>query len=182
VGPEVSVFPSQSETNTDLAPTIYVTFRDLPKGMDKESFMSSLRENLISNGVSENLIVKDIEDKGFLEGMSNWWNDVPTASLLIKKYNIISDGHPEKGGYATRNDPNSPVIFTGLNPNSLNLSLPEAEYVEAAMHELGHGIWGFYHDRNGNAPDPNSLMDYRYSGLNYSEDEKKQIRESQWGN
>jgi RHS repeat-associated protein len=174
--------PDQVKAKSASAPIIYVTFRDLPNGMDKESFMISLRQNLISNGVSENLVVKDSKDKGFFEGISNWINEVPTASLLIKKYNIRSDGHPEKGGYAIPHDPNSPIIFTGLSPNRSDQFLSENQYVRAAMHELGHGIWGLPHNKDGKAPDPNSCMDYKYSGLNYSEDEKKKIRASAWGN
>ncbi len=52
------------------------------------------------------------------------------------------------------------------------------------MHELGHAIFGFYHDpETGYTNYPSGLMDYRGAvkpGANYSPAEQLEIKNSKW--
>jgi hypothetical protein len=168
----------------DRPPVIYLNINPgaYPKGFNQKEFKNSLKERLIQNGFNSNLQIKNISEGNSLV---DWWYDVPTATVNIVNPSISRGGHANAGGHS-RLGSNSAILYNGLNINGRNRSFPTWMYVNAAMHELGHGIFGFDHDKNGFTDDPNSIMDYR-SGLyknkivNFSIKEQLKIRSSIWG-
>jgi len=134
--------------------------------------MNSLKGRLISNGFSNNLSIEKLTLFPYLKA---WWNGYPRAKVTIKKFVLGQDSYGA-GGYVALNDPYSPVVYTGLSYQNSSAYQPIWKYVNASMHELGHGIFGFEHDENGYTNDPNGIMDYRSvhkkKGANFSKDEQ----------
>lgn len=94
----------------------------------------------------------------------------------------------EAGGFATLNNPNSIVIYWGLSGSSITgQGGTIGDYVNATLHEIGHGFLGFGHDAMGNATGISSsapsVMDYRYvyQGIGFNSQELKVISGSIWG-
>lgn len=94
----------------------------------------------------------------------------------------------DAGGYSRPNQPHSIVIYEGLHAEGAGWTQPVWKYVNVAMHELGHALFGFQHvnsgPNRGNYYDPNSIMDYRMSykyGANFGLQDQKIIKNSIWG-
>ena len=121
--------------------------------------------------------------------MKAWWVGAPTATVTMRNFTLARDGFVGRkaSGYAYRNDPHSIVIYNGLNPNVSSSSTPATwNYVNATIHELGHGLFGFTHTAKGFTNDPTSIMDYRSNYLrvrnvNFNAAERKIILKSKWG-
>jgi len=164
----------------DRGGIVFVNFSTKPKGINKSEFMASLQARLIENGCSENLKVMEYSFWGEIKA---WWNGTPSATIHIRNFASGDNLDPKTGGFAG-NFTNEAWVYTGLSRYDYNnTTVPLWKYVNVSMHELGHAIWGFWHDENGFTSFPDGLMDYRGTlkrGANYSPVEQKQILNSGW--
>jgi len=170
---------NQQETQTG-SPTIFVNMYATPKGFDVEGYLTSLKSALIANGFSKDLVV---ERSSIIGNIKAWWNDSPTATVTIKNFRLGQD-RLEAGGYATLNDPHSMIIYNGLSATGANKTIAMWKYINATVHEIGHGLFGFDHDSSGMTSDPSSIMDYRSTytqGAGFNGEQKVIIMESIWG-
>ncbi|UXE67870.1 MAG: hypothetical protein KA713_04500 [Chryseotalea sp. WA131a] len=140
-----------------------------------------MRTTLIANGFASNLVVEYSSLGGRLKA---WWNDSPTGTVTIKNFRLGKD-KLEAGGYSPSNDPNGPIVYNGLSPTGAGKQLPMCAYVNAAVHEIGHGFFGFSHAfGTGATNDPTSIMDYRSAyrqGAGFNADQQAIIKASIWG-
>lgn len=158
-------------------PTIYVSFIHGPYGVDHNEFMNMLRERLIYNGVTENLVVTE----------SSTWNAItrlfsgePYATLYITLWSQF-DYWDDIGGAAVPGS-HKAKVYDGLTSMGEIAVLPSWKYVNVAMHELGHAIWSFQGDVYGGCL--TCIMDYdgayNYNS-NFTDSEIKIIINSIWG-
>lgn len=112
-----------------------------------------------------------------------WWNNSPTATVTLKDF-VLGQDEYEAGGYASLNSPHSMVIYNGLSPRGAGKSIPMWIYINATVHEIGHGMFGFKHDSGGKTNDASSIMDYRSvykQGAGFNGTQQVFIMESIWG-
>lgn len=151
-----------------------------PKGFGVDEYLTGLRSALIANGFSNDLVVERSSISGSLKA---WWNNSPTATVTIKNFRLGQD-RLEAGGYATLNDPHSMIIYNGLSATGAGTSVAMWMYINATVHEIGHGVFGFDHDSSGMTSDPSSIMDYRSAytqGAGFNGAQQVIIMESIWG-
>jgi hypothetical protein len=170
----------EGEQTQNGPPTIFVNMYATPKGFGVDEYLTGLRSALIANGFSNDLVVEPSSISGSIKA---WWNSSPTATVTIKNFRLGQD-RLEAGGYATLNDPHSIIIYNGLSPTGANSSVAMWKYINATVHEIGHGIFGFDHDSSGMTNDASSIMDYRSAwtrGAGFSGAQQVVIMESKWG-
>ncbi len=158
-------------------PTIYVTFSSGPYGVDHNEFMNLLRERLIDNGVTRNLVVTESSIwKWFIRQFSS----EPYADLDITLWSPY-DQWDDIGGQAVPGS-HKAKVFNGLTSRGNITVLPTWKYVNVAMHELGHAIWSFKGDVYGGCL--TCIMDYdgthNYNS-NFTDSEILIILNSVWG-
>jgi hypothetical protein len=162
-------------------PVLFIDFWATPKGMNREEFMEALGKSLIANGVTDGLSVESASIQGKLKA---FLNGSPTGTLTVKHFKFPGD-RLDAGGYAKLNDPNSMIIYTGLSRSGANRKVDQWMYVNGALHETGHGVFGFSHEsRTGYTDYSSSIMDYRgvwKQGAGFSPSEQIIIMESKWG-
>lgn len=163
------------------SPTIFISFSHMPKGFDKAAYLQALRSTLVDNGFSQALAV---EEYSMLNRTLSALSGSPTAIVTITSY---YDGMEwDAGGYSHRNDPLSMVVYSNLDATSLkNNVYPIWMYVNATLHEIGHGLFGFHHTKgDGYVAGPPSVMDYRYTwvqGTGFNLDQRLAVAASKWG-
>lgn len=125
-----------------------------------------------------------VEESSLSGSIKAWWNNSATATVTIKNFRLGYD-RLEAGGYAYLNDPHSMVIYNGLSAEGAGKSVPMWMYVNASVHEIGHGIFGFDHAAGtGFTNDPSSIMDYRSvsrQGAGFNAAQQAIIMGSVWG-
>jgi len=175
---------SGSVYSNSIHPTIMINFVRVPKNFSKQSYMNQLQSRLIENGFNPNLQVVPYSDWIKLK---NLMFSVPTSTVTFRghsrgdKYSLIT------GGFAQLNSPNSAVVYPGLssNINKDKGTIPIWLYVNVTMHELGHSLLGFNHEKDTGYTDySEGIMDYRgvlRQGANFSPIEQLKIKQSIWG-
>ncbi len=102
----------------------------------------------------------------------------------MKNFRLGQDEY-DAGGYSELNDANSMVIYNYLNTFGLKHVVQTWEYINATIHEIGHGLFGFKHaPKTGYTNDPSSIMDYRSAyrkGAGFNSLQQVIIMESKWG-
>jgi hypothetical protein len=161
-------------------PTIFINRLCIPAGFNTEEYINLLKEELVKNGFSKDLVVELYSFKGALKA---WFNNSPTGTVTIKNFRLGQD-RINAGGYATLYDEDSIIVYNGLSMTPSNSVVPTWEYVNATMHEIGHAFFGFYHDKFGFTNDPSSVMDVRGAytkGAGFNSGQQNIIKKSIWG-
>ena len=110
--------------------------------------------------------------------VKSWWNGNPTATVTFKDF-ILGRDELDAGGYAYQNDPHSAIVYKGLSsdPNP-NISIPKWLYLNAALHEVGHAVFGFGH------PKGNSVMWHKTAykrPVGFNQVQRRIVINSKWG-
>ena len=161
-------------------PIIFVSFSVLPKDFNKNEYFKQLKSTLVENGFSSSLQIKEYSMTGKLKA---WWNKSPTGTITFT--NHYGNMPMDAGGHALLNNPNSVIIYPGLDGRYGQANLDTWLYVNATLHEIGHGFFGFDHDASGNTFGPPSVMDYRYAydqGMGFNLDQRLHVAASAWSN
>ncbi|PZX56803.1 RHS repeat-associated protein [Algoriphagus chordae] len=169
------------QNNTTGDPTIFVSKWITPTGFNNEDYYKTLKSTLVQNGFNSKLKIKDESIMGRLKA---WWQGSPTATITIKNFNLSRDSFGA-GGYARLGDPHSITEYNELSMQPKGRVLDTWKYVNASVHELGHGLFKFDHNSQGYTEDPNSIMDYRSAyvqGAGFNLSQQSIIRKSIWGN
>ncbi|HEY9047594.1 MAG TPA: RHS repeat-associated core domain-containing protein [Ohtaekwangia sp.] len=170
-----------SGSPTGGPPIIFINFAVTPHGFNKQEYFDQLQQKLVENGFNPNVQVKQYS---MSDRLSAWWNNSPTATISISNYHT---GDPiDAGAFSHLNDPNSIIIYNGLNPLSIRAVVATWAYVNTTLHEIGHAFFGFTHDAEGNTTGDPTVMDYDYQyaqGMGFNLREKEQVaNNSIWGN
>ncbi len=166
--------------NDGDVPTIFVNLSVTPEGFDRNRYFTLLKSNLVANGFNSNL---SIEESSIYGNFKAWWNGSPTATVTIKNFQLGRDSYGA-GGYAELNNPHSIIIYNELTMRTTGRKVPLWKYVNATIHEVGHGLFGFNHDSKGKTKDPLSIMDYRSAynkGAGFNAEQRAIIKKSIWG-
>tara|TARA_R110000782_G_scaffold1246_1_gene4920 strand:- start:51701 stop:52306 length:606 start_codon:yes stop_codon:yes gene_type:complete len=124
------------------------------------------------------------EDYSFTEKISDWWSgkykDNQSGELIIRDFNInLKD---KSGSGKAELNSHKAVIYTGLisfNPTKKSKPIPLWKFVNTAMHELGHAIYGFEHDDEGDTETGVGVMDYDHQ-FDYEADFDQFQQEAIW--
>jgi RHS repeat-associated protein len=186
--PKINDLGVQKEESKDSkvqqgSPTIFVSFSAVPKGFIKTDYFKQLKTVLVANGFSKNLQVLEYSMSGSFVA---WLTKSPTGTIAFTYH--YGDMPMDAGGHSRLNEPNSIVIYPGLDGGYGQANIDMWAYVNASMHEIGHAFFGFDHDPatgfglgvSSTAP---TVMDYRYAysqGQGFNSAELKIIANSVW--
>ena len=94
---------------------------------------------------------------------------------------MVTDAGGYTSGYGSPGNPLSSIVYWGLSDTSVMFQADISDYVNATLHEMGHGVFGFP-DTQGVS---SSLMDYDYvytPGQTFNSQQVQTISNSIWGN
>lgn len=153
---------------------IAIRIEDMPKDFNSTVFCKELEQRLIESGAHSGTRVV-VEGSKEWDEMGSWdrfWDfeSDQSATITIRKMNYVRDaGSTDAGGYG---EDNEVVIFTGLHPTKTDRKISEKNYVNVALHELGHAVYDFFgkektdkhnglgHDLSGDSKLGTDIMDY----------------------
>jgi len=117
-------------------PIIFINFAATPNRFNKQEYFDQLQKKLVENGFNPKVQVKQYS---MSDRISAWWNNSPTATISISNYHT---GDPiDAGAFSLHNNPNSIIIFNGLDPLSIRAEVATWAYVNATLHEIGHAFF-----------------------------------------
>jgi RHS repeat-associated protein len=174
--PELSAYQFASNTPIQaidldgLEGLIVVNIIDMPNGFNSAVFCKEVERRLIENGAHPDtrVVINGSEEYKALNKNDFYSNQ--SAEITIRNFNLILDKgwvavDDKAGGYGHDNEV---VLFKGLTKTEhlIKLKLAIWLYVNAALHEIGHAVYGFTrpefhgHDKQGNTKTGDDIMDY----------------------
>ena len=181
--------PYQFASNTPIAAidldglegVIVIEMVNQPKGLNRVEFAKQIKERLVENGAHPDTKVVYSSDYGYFESISDSWGNKykknQSGTVTIKNFTLGKD-RIDAGGYAELGS-HKAVVYKGLSPfGEKGNTIPMYKYVNAVLHELGHAIYSFNHDENGDTESGVGLMDYKHTytkGANFDQYQQKII-------
>jgi len=156
-------------------PVIIIDFIVYPKGITTDNFVSSLKKSLVKNGFNPNINVV-IENSFGYENIKAFFNNQKKFNLQFRTFSRGDRVNVGTGGFAELNS-SSAVIYKGLNPSNPKKTVSLSKYIDATLHELGHGMFGFEHNTDPN----NRMFPYLKKDQKFNELQLNIIRNSIWG-
>jgi hypothetical protein len=170
-----------SSRNGNGPPTIFVNVYARPKGFSVNEYITGLKKALVANGFSSDLVIEQSSISGIIKA---WWNNSPTGTITIKNFRLGQD--PLKAAaHSPLNNSGGVTVLNGLSATGAGKSVPMWMYINATIHEIGHGFFGFNHaSGTGLTNDSTSIMDYRSAwiqGAGFNGAQQVVVMESKWG-
>ncbi len=160
-------------------------------GINPFDLIEGIEDKLMKNGLDKNTEIRPSSsiNYGFIHNFNIWNNEINISKLNIRDYNdrIKSDReHKAAAGYAGLNS-NLATVYRGLDSSNSEKMRPLKLYIHVAVHELGHALFGFSHERGTGYTDNDcGIMDYRTldrpgPNINFSDENVQIIKSSKWG-
>jgi RHS repeat-associated protein len=185
--PELSTYqfasntPIQAVDLDGLEGTIYINLVKEPTGFNKVAYAAELRQRLIDNGAHPKTEVKYVQDLTIMETLGRFLGQGDQdIEVQIRNYSKLNNDPIEAGGYSNKKIKGIVTVYNGLTTDldPSKSEVPVDLYVNATLHEIGHNLFNFNHDANGNTPDGEGLMDYDHAydrGAEFNTSQKKSV-------
>ena len=174
--------PIQAVDLDGLEGTVYINLVNEPKGFIKVEYAKQLKQGLIDNGAHPKTKVIYTQDMSTFESIKHFLvgKGRQDIEVQIRNYSKLSNDPTEAGGFSNPKVIGIVSIYNGLTTDSdpSDNEVPIDLYVNATLHEIGHNLFNFQHDKNGNTSDGEGVMDYDHAyetGAEYSKAQKKSV-------